>query len=231
MTFIRFPDGVGGQQFFEKNKPNGTPAWAMTARLVSSGSRGNGEIIEYPLINDLPALVWAANLAALELHVPQWTIAPAPTKHSRKGKQSAFSGGDEQTGDIGRQPPDRLVIDLDPGPGATLRECARVALLLREQLLPDGLTPYATTSGSKGMQLYCAVTLGTASDDRHAAVGPSAYAKKLAQQVAREFPRLVTAKMAKAERPDRVFIDWSLYRTKAERVVSCGRRVVRRCRV
>jgi hypothetical protein len=128
VTFIRLPHGVGGQQFFEKNVPKGAPEWLPTVTLPSSGSRGHGETIEYVLLEELPALVWAANMAALELHIPQWTVAP----------------------DGARGTPDRLVFDLDPGPGTTIVECCRVAERLRELLLADGLTPFAKTSGSKG---------------------------------------------------------------------------------
>ena len=179
VTFIRFPDGVGGEKFFQKNISQGAPSWLRTVRLPSTGSRG-GDVVEYPLIDDLPALVWAANMAALELHVPQWTIGPGQV----------------------RRPPDRLVFDLDPGPGTTVVECARVAERLHDLLVADGLTPVAKTSGSKGMQLYAAVRVRKA--DR-----TSDYAKALAERLARETPDLVTAKMAKALRPGRVFIDWS----------------------
>jgi bifunctional non-homologous end joining protein LigD len=125
-------------------------------------------------------LVWAANLAALELHVPQWTVGPGPV----------------------RRAPDRLVFDLDPGPGTTVVECCRVAERLREILVGDGLTPFAKTSGSQGMQLYCGIR--TRSPER-----PSAYAKALAQRLTAETPDKVTATMAKAARPGKVFIDWS----------------------
>ncbi|SFW85992.1 DNA ligase D [Amycolatopsis australiensis] len=179
VTFIRYPNGVGGEKWFEKNVPNGAPPWLRTVRLPSTGSRGSGDTIDYPLLDDLPALVWAANMAALELHVPQWTVSGAT-----------------------RQPPDRLVFDLDPGPGTTIVDCARVAERLYDVLTADGLTPYAKTSGSKGMQLYC----GIETDDPAA---PSAYAKRLAQRLARETPASVTAVMAKAQRTGRVFIDWS----------------------
>jgi bifunctional non-homologous end joining protein LigD len=74
ITTIRFPDGVEGQKFFEKNVPRGAPSWLPTVELPSTGSRGSGDTITYPLIEELAALVWAANLAALELHVPQWTV-------------------------------------------------------------------------------------------------------------------------------------------------------------
>jgi bifunctional non-homologous end joining protein LigD len=180
VTFIRYPDGVGGEKWFEKNVPKGAPPWLRTVRLTGTGSRGGGESIDYTLLDDLPGLVWAANMAALELHVPQWTVEPGPA----------------------RRPPDRLVFDLDPGPGTTIVDCARVAERLYDVLVADGLTPYAKTSGSKGMQLYC----GIRTDDPAA---PSAYAKRLAQQLARETPGAVTAVMAKAQRTGRVFIDWS----------------------
>ncbi|MFJ7218899.1 DNA ligase D [Amycolatopsis sp. NPDC098790] len=182
VTFIRFPDGVGGQQFFEKNVPNGAPDWLPTVRLPSTGSRsgrGDGEI-EYALLDELAALVWAANLAALELHVPQWRV----------------------DADGHRLPPDLLVFDLDPGPGTAIVHCARVAERLRDVLCDDGLTPFAKTSGSKGMQLYAAI-------DTNDPAAPSAYAKKLAQRLARETPDSVTAVMAKNQRTNRVFIDWS----------------------
>ncbi|MEV7040896.1 DNA ligase D [Amycolatopsis sp. NPDC051061] len=179
VTFIRYPNGVGGEKWFEKNVPNGAPSWLRTVRLPSTGSRGSGDTIDYPLLDDLPALVWSANMAALELHVPQWTVEAEV-----------------------RQPPDRLVFDLDPGPGTSVVDCARVAERLHDVLVADGLTPYAKTSGSKGMQLYC----GIRTSDPAA---PSAYAKKLAQQLARETPDSVTAVMAKAQRAGRVFIDWS----------------------
>ncbi|AGM07098.1 DNA ligase D [Amycolatopsis keratiniphila] len=180
VTFIRFPDGVGGEQFFEKNVPHGAPAWLPTVRIARSGSRGSTEPVTYALLDELAAVVWAANMAALELHVPQWTV----------------------DGDGTRRPPDRLVFDLDPGPGTSIVHCCRVAERLHEALTEDGLTAWAKTSGSKGMQLYCAIT----TDDPAA---PSAYAKKLAQRLARETPDRVTAVMAKAQRTGRVFIDWS----------------------
>jgi bifunctional non-homologous end joining protein LigD len=181
VTFIRYPDGVGrGQPFFEKNIPRGAPSWLRTARLPSSGSRGSTDTIEYPLLDDLPALVWAANQAALELHVPQWTIGAG----------------------LARRAPDHLVFDLDPGPGTSIVECARIAERLYDVLTADGLTPIAKTSGSKGMQVYAGVRVRQAERT-------SAYAKAIAERFAAETPKLVTAKMTKALRTGKVFIDWS----------------------
>src|SRR5699024_1095799 len=100
-------------------------------------------------------------------------------------------------------PPDRMVVDLDPGPGAGLRECARVALLVRTRLHAVGLSASAVTSGSKGMQLYAPLE-GTRGADEVSAV-----ARSLAEHLAEEHPALVTARMARSERPGKVFLDWS----------------------
>ena len=124
--------------------------------------------------------MWAANLASLEVHVPQWQVGPRGAAHE----------------------PDRLVLDLDPGPPATIVECCQVALLLREILVADGLEPFAKTSGSKGMQLY--VALRETSAER-----TSAYAHGLAERLEREHPQLVVSRMTKTLRPKKVFVDWS----------------------
>ena len=129
VTFVRFPNGVGSPSFFEKNASRNAPSWVRTARLPAPGSSMNRSTIDYVLLDELPSLVWAANLAALELHVPQWTV-------NTRGKPAK---------------PDRIVIDLDPGAPATIVECCRVALLVRAELGP---TAVAKTSGSKGLQVY-----------------------------------------------------------------------------
>jgi bifunctional non-homologous end joining protein LigD len=179
-TFVRFPNGVEGKSFFEKDVSRHAPDWVRTAKLAT-GSRGQGsEVLYYPLINDLPTLVWAANLAALELHIPQWTVGARGARHN----------------------PDLLVFDLDPGEPATVVECCRVALRLREALAEDGLTAFAKTSGSKGLQLYCAVRT-----TRQEAT--SEYAKSLAERLHEESPGHIVAKMLKVLRPGKVLIDWS----------------------
>jgi bifunctional non-homologous end joining protein LigD len=177
LTTIRYPNGVDTKGFFEKNVPAGAPSWVRTETLPAPGSTMNRGTLDYIVVEDLPTLVWLANLAALELHVPQWTV-----------------GGDG---------PDRLVVDLDPGPPAGLAECAEVALLLRDRLAADGLRAYPKTSGRKGMQLMCAL------DGSHPAEDVSLYAKRLAEELARSHPKLVVARMAKNLRPRKVFIDWS----------------------
>ena len=177
LTRIRYPNGVTGNGFFEKNAPAGVPDWVRVETLPAPGSTKGRATLDYVVADDLPTLVWLANLVALELHVPQWTVGSAG--------------------------PDRLVVDLDPGPPAGLKECAEVALLLRERLAADGLVGYPKTSGKKGMQLMCALA-GTQSADE-----VSAYAKRVAEELEKGHPRLVTARMAKNLRPRKVFIDWS----------------------
>jgi bifunctional non-homologous end joining protein LigD len=139
LTRIRYPNGVAGQGFFEKNAPGGVPDWVRVETLPAPGSTKDRETIDYVVCDDLPTLVYLANLAALELHVPQWKVGSAG--------------------------PDRLVVDLDPGSPAGLPECAKVALLLRERLAADDFTAYPKTSGKKGMQLMCALAGEQSADE------------------------------------------------------------------
>jgi bifunctional non-homologous end joining protein LigD len=179
-TFRRYPNGVDAASFFEKNAPRGKPEWVRTVRLPVPGSTMNRDTIDFVVVEDLATLVWAANLASLEVHVPQWQVGPRGAVHGA----------------------DRLVLDLDPGPPATIVECCQVALLLREILMADGLEALAKTSGSKGMQLY--VALRETSAER-----TSAYAHSLADRLEKEHPQLVVSRMTKTLRPKKVFVDWS----------------------
>jgi bifunctional non-homologous end joining protein LigD len=181
VTRKRWPDGVGGQPFFEKNAPQGTPDWVRTVRLPVPGSTKDRETIDFTLIEDLADLVWTANLAALEIHVPQWTVGP----------RGAVRG------------PDRLVVDLDPGAPAGLPECAEVAFAVRDRVAEDGLECYPVTSGGKGMQLYAPIS------GRQDAMTVHAYAKRIAEELEREIPKLVVSRMTKALRPGKVLVDWS----------------------
>ncbi len=139
VTIKRYPEGVDGEFFFQKNAPAHRPDWVPTAEIASPGSTKSRATIDYLLGGDLPTLIWAANLAALELHTPMWRFPH-----------------------LGE--PDLLVFDLDPGPPATIVECCRVAVLLRPLLAELGLGPVAKTSGGKGLQLYAAVA-GMASQE------------------------------------------------------------------
>lgn len=181
VTRIRWPHGVGGAHFFEKNLPSGAPDWLPSVTIRGHGSRSGRESVTYPLVHDLAALVYLVNLGSLELHVPQWRVSPegAPL------------------------PPDRLVIDLDPGPGAGLGECAQVAILVREQLAGAGLSSRPVTSGSKGMQLYAEL------DGTRSAEDVSEVTRTLAQHLSGRHPDLVLWRMTKALRPGKVFVDWS----------------------
>jgi bifunctional non-homologous end joining protein LigD len=180
VTFRRYPDGADTTGFFEKDVSRHAPDWVRTAALPTPGSSTNRDIAHFVLIEDLPTLVWAANLAALELHVPQWRVDES---------DEALS-------------PDLLVFDLDPGPPATIVECCRVASLVREELAADGLEAWPKTSGSKGLQLYVPVTTSDPGQT-------SEYARGLAGRLARAHRDSVVATMEKRARPGKVFIDWS----------------------
>lgn len=129
--------------------------------------------VAYVVVDCLATLVWTANLAALELHTNQWRV-----------------GGDG---------PDLLVLDLDPGPPATVVECCRVALLAREHLTGLGLEAFAKTSGSKGLQVCASAPVADT----------SAFARVLAEGLEAAHPELVVSRMTKAVRPGKVFLDWS----------------------
>ena len=136
--------------------------------------------VTYPLVEDLAQLTYLINLNALELHVPQWTVVAGEPQH-----------------------PDRLVIDLDPGAPAGLRECAQVALLVRERLGALGLDLVPVTSGSKGMQLYARLGGDLSSEQVRDLVA------QLAQELTRAHPDLIVWKMTKSLRPGKIFLDWS----------------------
>lgn len=132
VTLKRYPDGVEGESFYEKNCPDHRPPWVTTANVESSSSRSNTDSIEFCVVDDLPSLVWVANLASLELH---------PYLHR---------GNDPDR-------PTMVVFDLDPGPPAALLEAAEIALMLREVLDELDLVTVPKTSGGKGIQVYLPV--------------------------------------------------------------------------
>ncbi len=176
LTRKRWPNGTSAESFFEKNTPRGTPEFVRTVFLAEHGDEG----VEYVVADSLPTLVWLANLAALELHVPQWKVSPEGTP-------------------LGA---DLVVFDLDPGPPADIIDCCNVALALRQLLELDGLSAFPKTSGNKGAQLYVPVEPTDSKDT-------SAYAKRLAEQLEQALPDLVVASMDKSRRKSKVFIDWS----------------------
>ncbi len=181
ITRKRWVEGVGtadepADAFFAKQLEPGAPDWVHRMPIEHSGGPK-----EYPIADDLPTLVWLAQVASIELHVPQWR----------------FGASGE------RQNPDRLVLDLDPGPGADLPQCARVAGLARDILRDIGLDPVPVTSGSKGIHLYSHLDGAQTSDQA------SAIARELARAIEADHPDIATSTMSKAVRGGKVFLDWS----------------------
>lgn len=180
-TRKRWVHGVGtadepGAVFFQKNLEEGAPDWVRRLSIQHSD-----RVNAYPLVNDLATLTWIAQLSALEIHVPQWRFAP----------------------DGEARNPDRLVLDLDPGPGVGLAECAEIARFARPILRGMGLEPMPVTSGSKGIHLYAPL------DGKYSADLVVLVAHELARALEADHPDRVVSGMSKALRPGKVFVDWS----------------------
>ncbi len=175
LTLKRYPDGVEKGFFFEKRCPSYRPAWVKTGEILQD----DGEQMTVCLVNNLETLIWVENLASIELHVP---LARATSPDT----------------------PDSMIFDLDPGIGAGIPECARVALMLRDLLSEMGLSSYVKTSGKKGLHVYVPLNRKeTTFEDS------KTFSKAAAGIVQKHHPDLVTAKMAKRERDAKVFINWS----------------------
>jgi bifunctional non-homologous end joining protein LigD len=175
LTLKRYPNGVTGTYFYEKQCPSHRPDWVATSPVWS---RHNARTIEYCLADDLPTLVWLANLADLELHTSLALVADV-------------------------EAPTLIAFDLDPGPPATIVECAEVALRLREAFEHLGLEAFPKTSGSKGMQVYVPLNTPTTYDVT------KPFARALAQVLERRHPDLVVSDMRKTLRRGKVLVDWS----------------------
>jgi bifunctional non-homologous end joining protein LigD len=176
LTLKRYPNGVDGAYFYEKQCPSHRPDWINTVEIPSN--RAKKGIIDFCVCNDLPTLVWLANLADLELHT---SLALAEAYES----------------------PTVIAFDLDPGPPATIVECAEVALELRIIFGHLGMQAFPKTSGSKGMQVY--VPLNTPAS--YEVTRP--FARGLAELLERRRPDLVVSDMKKSLRAGKVFVDWS----------------------
>ncbi len=183
VTRKRWPDGVTTQPFFHKDLPKGTPTWVPRRTILHSDGPK-----QYPIVDSPATLAWLGQIAALELHVPQWTF---PVESDEQLTEAGF--------DVVR--PDRLVFDLDPGPGVELTDCATVARAVRERMAGTALVP--VTSGSKGIHLYSWLDGSLTSDEA------SAYAREIAEAIEQDMPDLVVSRMAKSLRRGKVFIDWS----------------------
>ncbi|GAA2175014.1 ATP-dependent DNA ligase [Agrococcus versicolor] len=180
VTRKRWVHGVGtaddpGEVFFVKALEQGAPSWIPHRPIEHKDGPK-----EYPLVEDAATLAWLAQMASLELHVPQWRFGP----------------------DGARRDPDRLVLDLDPGEGAGLPECQEVALRARELLVDMGLRPLPVTSGSKGIHLYARI-------DGLDATRASALAKAIAVSLEELHPDLVVSSQRKTSRVGKVLVDWS----------------------
>jgi bifunctional non-homologous end joining protein LigD len=174
LTVKRWPDGVEGKAFFQKQAPAHRPDWVRTVTLPSEKKP-----IDYLLADDRATLVWLANLAALELHVPL-ARAQAPARATT------------------------LVFDLDPGAPATAIDCCRVALVLRGMFENLGLQSLVKTSGKKGLQLYVPLNV---QDVSFAQTKP--FAKAVAELLEQSEPDLIVSRMTKSQRAGKVLIDWS----------------------
>jgi bifunctional non-homologous end joining protein LigD len=180
-TRKRWPNGVGTAEhpeppFFQKNLDEGTPDWVPRVKIEHKDHAN-----VYPLVNDRAVLAWLGQVAALEIHVPQWQAGPRGARRN----------------------PDRLVLDLDPGEGVGLAECAEVARWAKDILAGMGLEPVPVTSGSKGIHLYARLDGGQTSDQ------VSEVAHELAKALEADHRDEVISTMRRADRAGKVFIDWS----------------------
>jgi bifunctional non-homologous end joining protein LigD len=174
LTLKRYPNGVEGQFFYEKQCPSHRPEWVATAAIPTGR-----KTIDFCLCDDLPTLVWMANLADIELH-PSLSLAEAIER------------------------PTVMAFDLDPGPPAGLAECCEVARLLRGTLQGLGLECFPKTSGSKGIQVYVPLNDGKSTYDT---IKPAS--QVFARHLEAERPDLIVSTQKKELRRGKVLIDWS----------------------
>ncbi len=174
LTLKRYPNGVEEKHFYEKQCPSHRPEWVRSAAIDMSS-----KTIDFCLCDDLPTLVWLANLADLELH-------PSLSRAERVER------------------PTVLAFDLDPGPPAGIAECCEVARILRDALDQLGLRSFVKTSGSKGLQVYAPLNAEDVSYDE-----TKPFSNALARHLENEHPRLIVSSQKKELRRGKVLIDWS----------------------
>jgi bifunctional non-homologous end joining protein LigD len=175
LTLKRYPNGVEGGHFYEKQCPSHRPDWVRSEPVEL-----RSKTIQFCVCDELPTLVWLANLADLELH-PSLSKVPEVER------------------------PTLMAFDLDPGPGTGLAECCEVALILREALARLELECFAKTSGSKGIQVYVPLNVDDVDYDH----GTKLLSNALARHLESEHPKLIVSSQRKELRKDRVLIDWS----------------------
>jgi bifunctional non-homologous end joining protein LigD len=179
LTMKRYPNGVEGKFFYEKECPKHRPEWVKTKRILARGSTKDRDHINFCIVDDLATLVWAANLADLEMH-------------------TSLSLADRV------EQPTTMAFDLDPGPGTTIVECGQIALWLRQTFDSLGLEGFPKTSGSKGLQVYVPLNGGKVT---YAQTKP--FARAMADLLERDHPELVVSNMKKELRKNKVLVDWS----------------------
>ncbi len=175
LTLKRYPNGVEGQYFYEKQCPSHRPDWVRSEPVVL-----RSKTIQFCVCDDLPTVVWLANLADLELH-PSLSKVPEVER------------------------PTVMAFDLDPGPPAGIPECCEVALILRDALGRIGLESFAKTSGSKGIQVYVPLNVDDVDYDH----GTKRLSQALARHLEGEHPKLIVSTQKKELRKGKVLIDWS----------------------
>jgi bifunctional non-homologous end joining protein LigD len=191
-TRKRWPNGVDQESFFEKQLASSAPDWLPRASVTHRSGTTT-----YPIIDSPDGLAWIAQQAALEVHVPQWRFV---AEWTRRG---AEVGAPPARGGLKPGPATRLVFDLDPGEGVTMPQLCEVAHAVRDLITDIGLTTFPLTSGSKGVHLYAPL------DNPVSSKGTTVLAKRVAQQLEKAMPKLVTATMTKSLRAGKVFVDWS----------------------
>jgi bifunctional non-homologous end joining protein LigD len=175
LTLKRYPNGVEGQYFYEKQCPSHRPDWVRSEPVDL-----RSKTIHFCVCDDLPTLVWLANLADLELH-PSLSKVPEVER------------------------PTVMAFDLDPGPPAGIAECCEVALILRDALDRIGLESFPKTSGSKGIQVYVPLNVEGVDYDH----GTKPLSQALARHLEAEHPKLIVSSQKKELRKGKVLIDWS----------------------
>ena len=175
LTLKRYPNGVEGGHFYEKQCPSHRPEWVRSEPVDLSS-----KTINFCVCDDLPTLVWLANLADLELH-PSLSKVPEVER------------------------PTVMAFDLDPGPGAGLAECCEVAVILRDALRRLELESFPKTSGSKGIQVYVPLNVDDVDYDH----GTKLLSNALARHLESEHPKLIVSSQKKELRKEKVLIDWS----------------------
>lgn len=196
LTRLRFPHGSDQASFYEKNAPAGTPEWVRIAPV-----RAQDGTIDYVVADDAATLVWLANLAAIELHAPQWRTTDATLDDGAVPLEGPHA-----------VPATTLVVDLDPGPGITMHQLCRAAMLAGHELATAGLVPFVKTTGSKGLQLMAAIepTPWREVVERSRALGA---------KLAARHPDLFTTTLARQARTGRIY--WDHLQNRGDRNTIC----------